>query len=160
MLALALLLSPSPSLSVCVCVCVCLTNSSCMSTEIQCFEENLVWRSGQTHKMTCLWQGTNCCFTSSARFCLCCLFQPQWSLYSILSAKEAPCDILENSSYLNSGRVSGSEQPKWAKGTHGSCNCKTETEKGRERSHCLFLSTKCQRWLLNTTNPFGRASAY
>ncbi|TKC39336.1 hypothetical protein EI555_001067, partial [Monodon monoceros] len=37
------------------------------------------------------------------------------AIYSILNAKQAPYDTVENSSYLSSGRISGSEKPKWAK---------------------------------------------
>ena len=79
-------------------------------------------------------------------------------LYSILNVKWAPCDTVENSSYLNNGRVSGSEKSKWTRRMHDSCSF-LWPESQRKRG-CKDHSSRCkgQRWLLNTTSPFGSNS--
>lgn len=141
----------------CLCMCVCVTNGSCLSIEKQCLEENLVWKLGQRHKMTCLCKAQTVVLSNLQDFvCLSSLS----GIYSILNAKKAPYDTVENSSYLNSGRISGSEKPKWAKVKHDSCSCKREGERQREGMHFLSLSAKSQQWLLNTADPSGNASAY
>ena len=90
---------------------------------------------------TCFWKGTG----SYVRDLL----------DSILNVKQAPYDIVENSSYLKNGRVSGSEKSKWAGGMHDSCRCERQRKREFEdhSSNCKEPMT-----LLNTTSPFGSTS--